>query len=816
MNVAERIRQLLREHPSGLYAREIASKLAVSRETVVAALQEDLAGEVSADGSTWRMGASKHAEVLAELRDLLRTYRWSDFDRRLASAGLEEIHRDQALEWKAHRLAERIPAEARPDADQARVIASPARTIRVTARAGSGKTRLLAATGHFLVRECGYRPDEVLILAFNRDAAAELEARLTRLLAIPSFPGVRTFHALAHGLVRPAEEILHDEGLEVANRALSLFVQQILAESLDAVLMDPVYSFFREETEEARSTGAFLGAEEAYHFRRDLRHVTLGGLRVKSVGEKIIGDFLFEHGIEFQYEFPVFWDDGWYRPDFRLKCGEQWIIWEHWAVDPDALDSEPSHHWPAEKLEAYRTQAHRKREYWRAQDTLLLETNASQSRDRGGFEFVIERMLRSLFPNLRRRPSAELFAAVKAIHLSKLSTWLVQGVQRVRKRGWDRQEFAHRVGLHGGKTEREGLFLELLDRVIAAYDAKLAAEGKTDFDRLFQQALDGLEADSPNTMVRGRQTRLDLRAIRYCLVDEAQDLSDQFLALLTAVRRLSPGMRLILVGDDWQAINRFAGSAVELFTGEVTRRFAPCAAVVLETNYRSAAGIVAAGNRLMANAGPEAGAHAKHSGRIELVQMDHTWVERRSGAAGWASDAPFREFGLAGAAFLKTLYQLAIPELCAGHSVGVLFRTNHFAGASIEAWGDRFTKLLRAFRWPEDQSSVWVREKLRFSTVHRAKGAQWHTVFVIDPVSGSFPLIQPDAVELFRVFGDSVERAEEDERRLFYVAITRAEERLVFVTEAGRADAAPYLEPVRALMQLISVPKTALAPGGGL
>jgi len=63
-------------------------------------------------------------------------------------------------------------------------------------------------------------------------------------------------------------------------------------------------------------------------------------------------------------------------------------------------------------------------------------------------------------------------------------------------------------------------------------------------------------------------------------------------------------------------------------------------------------------------------------------------------------------------------------------------------------------------------------EKLVLSTVHSAKGLEWHTVFIIHLVEGYFPAMQ--AME--------DEEDLEEERRLFYVAATRAQKNLFLVT----------------------------------
>jgi DNA helicase-4 len=295
-------------------------------------------------------------------------------------------------------------------------------------------------------------------------------------------------------------------------------------------------------------------------------------------------------------------------------------------------------------------------------------------------------------------------------------------------------------------------------------------------------------------------------------VDEAQDLSPQFVEAISCLRKLNPGLRLIFVGDDWQAINRFAGSDVELFTGALATRFGKCATPTLATNYRSVRKVVLAGNALMRGQGAEAVSHKEVIGTIQLTYLDQVFVEGREGQADYDLEAPFRAMGGSREKFFKALYQLAIPDLRAGKTLGVLFRTNRHMGKTLDELEKQFIGVLRKIGWPREDVDHWRDKLIRFSTAHSFKGAERQTVFVVNPSAGSFPLINADSIELFRFFGDSVEQAEADERRLFYVAITRAEERLVLLSETGRDNDSPYLDTFRDLIETTRVPKVLVKP----
>ena len=92
--------------------------------------------------------------------------------------------------------------------------------------------------------------------------------------------------------------------------------------------------------------------------------------------------------------------------------------------------------------------------------------------------------------------------------------------------------------------------------------------------------------------------------------------------------------------------------------------------------------------------------------------------------------------------------------------------------------------------------------RLEFSTAHRSKGKEYDTVLIVSPHDGSFPMMHSDA-QLFRFFGESAEQAYQDEMRLFYVAITRAERRLIFLREASKNNESPFLEGLGGLVDHI-------------
>ena len=106
-----------------------------------------------------------------------------------------------------------------------------------------------------------------------------------------------------------------------------------------------VYSFFRVADDPELLPDRTLGPEDYYRFRRSiLKRLALGGTYVRSIGEKWIADFLFEHGIFYDYEEYNSWDGQPYRPDFTLKDVDKnfgvTAILEHWGVSAQDADDD--------------------------------------------------------------------------------------------------------------------------------------------------------------------------------------------------------------------------------------------------------------------------------------------------------------------------------------------------------------------------------------------------------------------------------------------------------------------------------------------
>ncbi|MGB8378092.1 MAG: UvrD-helicase domain-containing protein, partial [Rhodanobacteraceae bacterium] len=528
------------------------------------------------------------------------------------------------------------------DQEQRLACARPDRSLRIGARAGSGKTRTLAAIAALAIDDEQLDPDQVLVLAFNTKAAKEVGDRIRMTVGAVEYLNARTYHSLAYRIVGAKRgELIFDDGKgDPSRRKQSQFVERTLRAILNPAFKEDLYAFFRKELEQIERSGADLLAPEYFAFRRSLELVALNGNRVKSNGEKFVADFLFEHGIQYKYEKVFSWDredhinGSAYRPDFSISAAGRDFIVEHWAIDPDEPDSEVPDHWDTD-TESYRRQIIEKREYWSRRNIQLVETHTGMLRQgREAFETKFCSILEQAGVPCVKLGHAELIRSVaeNPDNISRMAKLFLSFIQRAKKRGWTVDETARRLAESPDPEPRNRLFHQLALRAYGEYERLLEAKGAIDYDDLMGLAVDEVLArGDAATIELSRDKVIAVRDLRWLLLDEFQDFSELYFRLIDAILKANPDIRLIAVGDDWQAINSFAGAQLKFFEN-FSDYFPGAGRVGISTNYRSAGMIVGAGNRIMAGRGAPALANKPRldGTTIEMRAIDKCFIDFRS------------------------------------------------------------------------------------------------------------------------------------------------------------------------------------------
>ena len=616
--------------------------------------------------------------------------------------------------------------------EQAEAIATDEDVILVLAGAGTGKTSVIVGKVAHLVRDQGIAPEEVLVLAYNRKAALEVRERLPGEL---KGAHVSTFHSLGHRIIAESDVAPTVSRLAADRFAFTTAIDNILGELLN----DPKHSrslaeFIAYRQAPYRSAFEFRSRAEYDEYVRSIELRTLSGDLVRSYEELVIANFLTEHGVEFNYERSYAVPTATrrhrqYQPDFYLP--EHDIYIEHFALD---RSGNPPPGW-----DSYAEGVTWKREIHERYGTRLIETY-SWYQGEGTLRDRLRAKLVAAGVRLVQRDVGPLVLELARRRISLLARLTATFLTQAKTADLSHDELTSRAR-RSGDHARAKAFLRVYQQVRERYETMLSDERAIDFHDLINSAV---------RRIRGERWK---PPFRYVLVDEFQDISAGRMRLLQALD--GGDTTFFLVGDDWQSIYRFAGSDVSLMRncrlqlGNVEHKN-------LSRTWRFGRGILEPSSAFVQR-NPE-------QTRRNLTPAD---VAEDRGLTVVYDHSP------------ADAVQRAIQDIQANVSGG---------NATVLVLG-RYQRSGRPVR----SGSYGPRLAVTFSTVHSAKGQEADYVIVLDlrDARDGFPSRIEDDPLLDLVLPPALKRSHPlaEERRLFYVAMTRARIGVYLATDRERPSA---------------------------
>nr|WP_318382119.1 DNA helicase IV [uncultured Enterobacter sp.] len=280
--------------------------------------------------------------------------------------------------------------------------------------------------------------------------------------------------------------------------------------------------------------------------------------------------------------------------------------------------------------------------------------------------------------------------------------------------------------------------VKLMAPMLKAWKSALKAENAVDFSGLIHQAIIVLE--------KGRF----ISPWKHILVDEFQDISPQRAALLAALRQQNSHTSLFAVGDDWQAIYRFSGAQLSLTTA-FHHYFGEGDSCALDTTYRFNTRIGEVANRFV------------QQNPYQLTKPLNSLTPGDKHAVTLLAQDQLD-------ALLDKLSGYATPD----DRILILARYHHLKPEALSK---------AATRWPKLQ--------LDFMTIHASKGQQAEYVVVLGLQEGQegFPAPARESIMEQALLPAPEEFPDAEERRLLYVAMTRARKRVWLLFDKAQPSA---------------------------
>ncbi len=671
------------------------------------------------------------------------------------------------------------------DEDQRRVILTDEDYCLVIAGAGAGKTTTVAAKVKYLVEKKNILPEQILVISFTNKAVQELRDKLNKDLKIDC--PIATFHSTGNAILRKQSE----EKLNIVDSSKLYFVLQdyfknsiLKNESLVNNLILFFASYF-DAPYEGEDLNAFFNKIAKSNFatmRSDLnefkqqvidirtkKSVTIQSEVMRSHQEVEIANFLYLNNIEYEYEplykYDIQFSKKPYTPDFIIRQGEKVAYIEHFGITEDGKNDRFSD----DELETYKKAINDKIALHKQHNTNLIYTFSQYSDRRTLIEHLQEEIENNgfeLHPRSNKEVMEKLVSTEENRYIRKLVNLICRFITNFKTNGFTADEFSRMY--HSTQNVRTRLFLDICNDCYLEYEHYLKENNAVDFEDMINE--------SAKVLREAKEKNRNL-GFKYIIVDEYQDISRQRFDLVTALSEVTDA-KIIAVGDDWQSIYAFSGSDITLFT-KFEEKMGYAKLLKIVKTYRNSQEVIdIAGNFIQKN-DAQITKELKSPKNIEDPVIIYTYdgspkklnADNKSGA----------NYAIAHAVevALEQIIEFNKKEGKPKDSSTLLLGRFGFDGDKLEKSGlfeyiERGSKL---------KSVKYPKLNITFMTAHASKGLGYDNVIVVNGRNETYGFpskIEDDPVLAFVIKGDrSIDYAEE--RRLFYVAMTRTKNRVYFI-----------------------------------
>ncbi len=639
------------------------------------------------------------------------------------------------------------------------VVAFEDRNLLVAA-AGSGKSSTLVGKVGYALYKKMYQPNQIIALAFNREAAQELNIRINKQLK-PLLNGVnvkaRTFHALGAYIVKKVSRA-SGKRRSVANpKKFEFRIEQAITTCLEIPQFRRSWINFLTLVKDTIPDVETFKTKDDYdqyveYMREErrkgepARFTAFSSDLVRSFEELSICNWLYAQGITFLYEKPFpYTPESWenFNPDFYYPDID--VYHEHFGLNHDGKAPQFRGN--------YAEQAENKRVLFN--ETIpgqWFETRSANFRDGTIFD-LLESRLRAHGQTFNPRSLVELEQRISDLKHEAPIGNIARIVELIKSSGVDKEEYKSLIRLVDSPIRAE-LFIDVIWPIFEEYNRKLQLDGKIDFSDMINLATTYIENGSFTSDVK------------FVLVDEYQDLSPGRARLIKALLAQHSDSVLFGVGDDWQAINGFAGSDLDLFMN-FEKHFGATYEGYLTNTFRSAQGISDVAAWFVQeneNGQKPKKVHSKTDTNTQnVVEM-----------IGIRSDEDTI------AAIEEQLNQLLDDDNEQKKLRTVYLLSRYGIDNTYGVSKGNIDYLNRKYK---------NKFSFEFLTVHKSKGLEADFVFVVGVNGGrsfTFPSTMSTDPLVTALLAKTDTFPHADERRLFYVALTRAKTKVIVLFKSSR------------------------------
>lgn len=672
-----------------------------------------------------------------------------------------------------------IDANITLDEEQRRVCLDDEDYSLIIAGAGAGKTTTLSAKVKYLIERKAVDPKDILIIAYTNQAVNELKDKITKKLGYPV--PISTFHSCGRAIVKKDVNYA-DTGILSDNfYFIRDYINKLVDKDKDLLSeLIMLFAYYLDLPEDITKnisledhftlieTSDFTTLKyniQDYINKNQKENKTIQNEILKSAEEVQIANFLFLNGIEYEYEkpykFPIPNANKIYTPDFYIKQGDNECYIEHFGITEDGRNNR----YTKEELDRYIINMKYKISHHKNHGTKLIKTYSKFNDGISLLDHLKVELEKNGF-TLNKKDDKDIYDAISKNkenkYIYKFCNIASRFISLFKTRNYNEHEFD--VLKRKTNNPRNILFLSIMEKVYLAYQLYLKEHKLVDFEDMINESA---------RLLKEVEAVRDKVNFKYILIDEYQDISRARLNLVNELKAATKA-KICVVGDDWQAIYAYAGSEVNLFT-KFKEEMGYASILRITRTYRNAQEVIdIAGSFVQKNDAQikKELVSNKHIDKpITIYSYDGSWKSKDNEGSDMNK-----------AKLLEKV--IGLIQKIDGENTNILligrynFDGSHLLKTNLFYTQNENNKTNEIF------SRKYPNAKLTFMTAHRTKGLTYDNVILINTLNGKYGF--PSQIEDDPVFNFVRSRDESfdfsEERRLFYVALTRTKNRVFILT----------------------------------
>ena len=662
------------------------------------------------------------------------------------------------------------------DTEQREAIICEEDNLLILSGAGSGKTTTITAKAKYLIDIKKVNPKSIAIVTFTKKAKEEIEYRVNEKMNLGI--DVYTFHSLGLKIIRNHDNKICDIAEEPAKyKIISDYIKNVLFKDKDKFKI--FFEAFKDKTkfnEEYKLFDNFLDYHNYMYKRKYITSNitmedyikeqskrrksylrTLNGEYCKSKEEVDIANFLYLNCIDYEYEkqYKKIDNKVIYKPDFYIEQNNNFNYIEHFGIDRDYNENT---RYTEKELKDYLKNMNLKLDYHKNEklENLFIITYSKKDGKSNYLEVLKEKLIKKGYI-LKRRSNEEIYERLKQTSEDRYIVDFINRIAIPFINYFKKTDF--KIGqLDKFKTDNDSVLnkqIDVMKELFIYYQSELEKQNLIDFEDMINRAY--------TIMPKVKEKDLEVD-YKYIIIDEYQDVSMQRFNLTKRISKLFSA-KIIAVGDDYQSIFGFSGSRIDLMT-EFKSYLEDAKQIPITNVFRFSQELIDIAT--------------------DFINKNNLQIKKKLSSIKRLEN-PVEIFIYDDSIYLETNINKSI---LVDEIIDKIYNKDSKSRVLLlERYNNDIDTLLNNNLFVKKNSETIINKKhsdmkINYLTIHKSKGLEYDNCILINAIDDKYGF--PSKIEdekIIKILRPKLNEKVEypEERRLFYVALTRTKNKLYIV-----------------------------------